>query len=388
MNRIHLLLYRLALLGLLGQAVPAAAIDYQVHGFASQGFVLSDGNNLFGDSRNGSFDLYELGLNATVAFTPSLIASAQVLARDAGATDDDGLRLDYALLDYQFLSEADANAGLRLGRVKNPIGIYNETRDVIFTRPSILLPQSVYLDGVGIRGLLFSGDGGQLYGGTALGDHELSAIVGYAPSRSGSDEEKRVLSGGGALPGDLELDDFYFARILDDWEGWRFGLSYLYGGLGLEQDGASLAELNARLWVASLQYVAERYSVTAEYSLIRGRGQSVFAGPIRTDGDGGYLQYDYRLTPHWTVFARADASFTDRLDRDGSEYEDSTGQDSRRRYAYDGTLGFNWRPDAHWGVWGEVHLIDGAATVSSLDNPGRQADPHWAALLLMVGYRF
>ncbi len=368
-------------------APPAQAIDYQLHGFAAQGFVLTEGNNLFGDSRQGSHDFYELGVNGTVAFSPALIASAQVLLRDAGSTDDEGLRLDYALVDYQFFSEPTGNAGLRLGRVKNPIGLFNETRDVVFTRPGILLPQSTYLDGVGVRGLLFSSDGGQVYGSRSLGGHDLSAVFGYAPERDARGEESRVLSGGVPPPGDIRVGDLYFGRLQDEWGGWHAALSYVQGGASLSQSGVELATVDAEIWVASLRYVDARYSVTGEYSLLRTRGRSGPA-PVKSTSDGAYVQLDYRLGQDWTVYGRLDTSFSDRNDRDGRKFEAQTGADRGRRYAYDGMLGLRWLPDEHWGVWGEGHLIDGASTVAGLDNPDASRDPQWSALLLMVGYRF
>lgn len=385
MKRIHSIILAL-LLAASGAAPPALAVEYQLHGFAAQGFTLSEGNDLYGSSRDGSFDLYELGLNGTVAFSPALIASAQVLMRDAGHTDDEGLRLDYALVDYQFLSGVDGSAGLRLGRVKNPIGLYNETRDMVFTRPGILLPQSVYLDGVGIRGLLFSSDGGQVYGSTALGDHELSAVFGFAPEREARSEERRVLSGGTPLSGELRVGDLYFGRLQDEWGSWHFALSYVQGGAKLDQSGIELAAVDAEIWVASLRYVDARYSVTGEYALLKTSGQSG-GMPIENSSDGAYLQFDYRLKPRWTAYTRLDATFSDRYDRNGRQYAAQTGQDRGRRYAYDGMLGLQWLPDEHWGVWAEAHLIDGAATVSGLDNNGTR-DSHWNALLLMVGYHF
>ncbi len=46
--------------------------------------------------------------------------------------------------------------------MKNPLGFYNDTRDVPFTRPSILLPQSIYFDRT--RKLAIAADGVHLYG--------------------------------------------------------------------------------------------------------------------------------------------------------------------------------------------------------------------------------
>ncbi len=151
----------------------ASAIDYQVHGYAAQGFVLSSHNDFFGDSTDGSFNYYEAGINAAVQVQPNLSFAAQAAIRDAGISDDGSFRLDYAVADYRLVSEESIQSGLRAGKVKNALGFYNETRDVVFTRPSILLP-SVYSDNQNQRSLIFTSPGAQVYGGTVIGLHELS----------------------------------------------------------------------------------------------------------------------------------------------------------------------------------------------------------------------
>src|ERR1700754_4200157 len=73
----------------------AGAIDYQGHGYAAQGFVLSSHNDFFGDSTDGSFNYYEAGINAAVQVRPNLSFAAQAAIRDAGISDDGSFRLDY-----------------------------------------------------------------------------------------------------------------------------------------------------------------------------------------------------------------------------------------------------------------------------------------------------
>ena len=154
--------------------LPVEALEYQLHGYAAQGFALSSGNNVFGDSTDGSLSYYEVGFNAEIQVRPRLLLAAQGAIRDAGATDTGVARLDYALMDYRIVSGADANAGIRIGKVKNPLGFFNETRDVIFTRPSILLP-FIYSDNQNQRDLVFAAPGVQLYGSAVRGRHEWSA---------------------------------------------------------------------------------------------------------------------------------------------------------------------------------------------------------------------
>ena len=172
----------------------AAAVDYQIHGYAAQGFVLSSHNDFFGDSTDGSFDYYEAGINAVLQVQPNLTFAVQAAVRDAGISDDGAVRLDYAVADYRVLSEATSEAGLRAGKVKNALGFYNETRDVVFTRPSILLP-SVYSDNQNQRSLIFTAPGAQVYGGAFVGHHGpdllVRGIAGVPPGRGALAREDR-----------------------------------------------------------------------------------------------------------------------------------------------------------------------------------------------------
>ena len=152
----------LLITGGLASAEPSMWERLQIHGFASQGVVHTSDNHWFGDSTNTSFDLTELGLNGSFQLNPKVLFSAQVLSRRAGEMYDGEPSLDYALGDFTFVSAPDRRLGVRVGRIKNPLGLYNETRDVPFTRPTIFLPQVVYYDN--LRNLILSSDGLMLYG--------------------------------------------------------------------------------------------------------------------------------------------------------------------------------------------------------------------------------
>jgi hypothetical protein len=138
----------------------------QVHGFLSQGYILTSSNRVFGHSEgDGSVDFIEAGINASWTPLPRLQLAVQPLFRRAGAGHESDFELDFGLMDYALLSTEDKQLGIRLGRIKNPRGLYNDTRDVAFTRPSILLPESIYYDK--LRELNVSADGAQVYGESA-----------------------------------------------------------------------------------------------------------------------------------------------------------------------------------------------------------------------------
>lgn len=367
-------------------SVPASALDWQAHGSLAQGYVLSEGNNFYGDSRNGgSFKYYEAALNGVIKPLPQLLFSAQVLARDAGVTDDGKPRLDYAFGDYAFLSGRSAEAGLRLGRVKNAYGLYNDARDVVFTRPGIIMP-SPYFESNGARALLFSSDGVQPYGGFELGDHYLSAQFTYAPGRALGDAEARRMN----LQGDAEVEKLYFGRVADEWQRWTFAVSYLHGGMEFEYPASVQNDLDFRISMLSARYSAENFSITSEYQVTE--LESVFFGmPFNSKSDGIYVQGDYFLSPQWSLMTRWDSTFSDRNDRSGNDPSSTCrtfgGSDRHNCFAHDFVIGASWKSATHWGAWGEYHLIDGLATRDNQDNSSA-GDPHWSMFLLMAAYRF
>lgn len=391
---------RLAILLVLvvaGPVRPAWALEYQVHGFLSQGFILSEGNDFYGDSTAGSFEYYEAGLNGTLKLRPELSVSAQVLLRDAGPNDDGGPRLDYAFADYRFLADEAGDVGLRAGRVKNAYGLFNDTRDVVFARPGILLPQSVYFESQGARTLLFSSDGFQAYGGLNLGGHYLSLVGTYAPDHDVGSSQERRLVGALADQGQVSVREFRSARLQDEWGNgrWTAALSYVHGSMAFDPDPGAPSDFDFDfdLFMLSGRYNGERFGVTAEYGLTEFNGRvQTFGVPAQLDflSDGYYVQGDYFLNPRWTLSARYDAGFLDRNDRDGSACATSTGQpqDKHACYSHDLSVGLNWRPDEHWGFWAEYHQIDGTYSVSLQDNANKLLDPHWSMLLLMGAYRF
>lgn len=377
-------------------AAPAAhALDHQVHGFAAQGLVQSEGNDFYGDSTNGSLSYYEAGINGSLNLGHGFLVAAQGVIRDAGRTDTGKPRLDYALVDFEAVQGPRYSAGIRAGRVKNPYGLYNDTRDVVFTRPGILLPQSIYFDGQGLRSLFFSSDGGQLYGNFTAGDHELGLVASAAVDRDLDREDRIQLVGNDdAVPSDVRLSDLGFVRLRDDWSGGKVTLaaSYAHGTLSVHATPTFPLEAEAtfNLYLLSARYNAASFSFTAEYGQRRGKTRSNFMVPPsqKTISDGGYVQADWRLSPQWTVYGRLDSTFNNIHDRKGHDFEDAGLGNRDTQFAHDLTAGVNWRSAQHWGVWLEGHVIHGLATVPALDNEGGADDNHWSLWTIMAAYHF
>jgi hypothetical protein len=324
---------------------------------------------------------------------PNLSFAVQAAVRDAGISDDGAVRLDYAVADYRVVSEATSHVGLRAGKVKNLLGFYNDTRDVIFTRPSILLP-SVYSDNQNQRSLIFTAPGAQVYGGTFVGQHELSFTGTVNAERDVRKSDERLLVSL-TVPFDLRIGDSWNLQVMDSIDGgrWQFAYSYFAGQFRMSTQIDLIGRFDVDLHVFSARYNAERLTVTAEYALVDNDNRLTFMGaPFlhqRARADSGYLQAEYRVRPQWTLMARMDSFYRDRHDRSGRDFSAANpGADRRSQFAHDFTIGVNWRPDEHWGVWAEHHWINGTATLQPLENPPPVSDQRWSMLMLMAGYKF
>ena len=375
------LLRGLALLAGSVALAPAQAVDLQFHGFGAQTALHTEGNNAFGEERSPSLEFYEVGGFVTAQLTPRLLGSAQAFVGDSGENDDGKLRLDYALLDYQFLATREITLGARGGRVKNPFGLFNDTRDIIFLRPGILLPQAVYLDRIGIRDVMFSSDGGQLYGSWASSEQVTSVVLGAGLNREGDKRFRRNLGISGIDA--LDIEDFYTARVLTDWTGLalRTGVSYLGAKLFARTDSGFNFDLNADLWALSLQWLQPQFNVTAEYSLLSTRFNTPQGGG-RSRSDGLYVQLEWLLDGRFSAFGRYDLYYEDRNDRSGRDHADRTGQPRHTQFSRDVTVGGHWRLDPHWGVWTEAHFVDGTAAARN------NQDRRWEMFLVSVAFQF
>ncbi len=101
----------------------------QIHGFASQGFDYTDQNNwLTMHSSQGSAAFTDFGANVSMGLTDRLRIGAQFYDRNLGNLGDWHPSLDWAFADYRIKPWF----GIRGGKVKTAIGLYNHTQDYEF----------------------------------------------------------------------------------------------------------------------------------------------------------------------------------------------------------------------------------------------------------------
>lgn len=375
--------------------------NVQIHGFATQGYLNTTGNNnVFGNSNqdSGTFGFREVGLNASMQLLPNLLISAQALHRHAGQGSQD-IRLDYGLIDYRAYSGENSQFGIRLGRIKNPLGFYNETRDVAHTRPSIMLPQSIYFDRS--RNLALAADGGHVYSETHTnkGDfsYQFGVVMPTIGGASGTTTEAALL--GNDHKGHLTSQVSYIGRGMYEYNGGRVRLAVSGAQMNVGyHPGADILQAGSIRFspiIFSAQYNAERWSLTSEYA-IRHFQFSNFGVPslnLNFTGESYYFQGVYRFTPKWEGVLRYDVLYTNRADRSGQDYAAThLGSPAYGRYAKDVTTGVRWNVTPSFMLAAEHHYVNGTAWLAPLDNPNLsitgQHSQHWHLFSVLGSYRF
>jgi hypothetical protein len=137
--------------------------NININGFMSQGYMYSTDNNFMGQTSKGTFEFNELGLNFSSEVADNLRIGMQLFTRDLGNLDNNKIIVDWAYGDYRLYDWL----GFRAGKMKMPVGMYNEIRDVDMLRTNIIMPLGVYneswrstfnaIKGFGIYGSVIAG---------------------------------------------------------------------------------------------------------------------------------------------------------------------------------------------------------------------------------------
>jgi hypothetical protein len=350
-----------------------------VHGFASQGFILTTGNDYLAPrTTDGSFQFSEAGLNVTTEIADKLRIGIQAFAQNISQGSNFSFRADWFYVDYRVRDWL----GIRAGRLKIPFGIYNEVSDIDAARAPILLPQSVYpLQG---REFLFAQTGGEVYG--FLRTRAAGALEYRLYGGTIFIDPRLLLPPGGTV--DLQLFVKYVVGGRLFWEtpleGLRIGASVLVARLDVtEFEGGMLAgsiQIRSLLALGSAEYTHDRLVLTAEYARWSADQKSDI--PLATQSltsERAYAMVSVRATPWLQPTAYYALYFPDVSNRHGSENR----QD-------DVTLSLRFDVMANWIVKLEGHYMSGTAALRaplSVTLPPTNPADHWGVFLLKTtGY--
>lgn len=367
--------------------------ELQFHGFLTQGFFHSSDNNVYGQSDDGiSPGLTEIGLN--VAYQPfnRLRLAAQGLYRRAGAVDSGSVRLDYGLADLTLWSYKSGQIGIRGGRVKIPFGLYNETRDVSFTHPTILLPQGIYFDRS--RSLLRSADGGSFYidQRTNYGNFFFKFNVG-APL--GNHQELRSALLGPDAQGEFEAQPAIATQLSYEINGGEYIFAVSYMDLKLSYQPWSGERLTAgdshiQPLLFSAQYNGEKFTLTGEYDYRWNELHNfgIYVPNAKSVSESWYIQGSYQLLEQLQASLRYDAFLANTADTSGKSAA-AFGLPSHIAYANDWTFGLRYDINTSWMLRADYHRIHGTAWLSQADNPDRRLTVQdWDLYGLQLSFKF
>ena len=382
----------------------------RINGFLSQGYLKSSDNNfLSSESQDGTFELNEFGLTLTSQPTDNLRLGIQLLSRDAGDDGNNTLTVDWAFGDYLLRDWL----GVRFGKVKTPLGLYNTTRDQDLLRTMVFLPQSIYDEG--LRDIVSTVYGGGLYGNIAFeafGDLDYQIVYGMSSVPDDSlmmkkTKEKATLYSTTPVPygfGGNPVDEISFhdkgtlaASLVYNTPlyGLRFGISYFDSESVFntkDANGVLITDFTSKqndMWVVSLEYGNEYMTLVGEYMEITtsldGFAEDVYLSPFWTGhiseatSQGWYVQGSAPVPgiPALSVSVMYDVFYPDKEIKSGDDHS---------KWRKDLGLGLRYDINGNWLLKAEYHDIDGTSMTSSV-NPGpREKD--WSYFVFKTSFYF
>lgn len=381
------------------QAMDLAGVE--IHGFASQGYIKTTSENNFpvSNSGDGSFNFNDFAINFSKEVTPGLRVGLQLLAMDRGSYGKDEITLDWAFADYRLQDWL----GFRAGKIKMPLGLYNESRDNDALRTFIFLPENEYYDyerdsvnaitGAGIYGSVPIGNAGtlnyQLLVGTtpiptdgasarnysayvssvaapltATNIDSDKAFVHHLEWRAPIDGLRAAFSGlhtsfSGTASGDFtdETDPLnaIITPVTADWKfdslhRYIFGLEYIYKDL-----------------VLATEYQRDDYTVSVNYNNLAEENWT-----SKQKSDGWYVSAAYRFTDWFELGGYYTEIYADRNHRDGSTYEDLEVGAKWQTWQKEKVLTLRFDPVRNLVIKLEGHLIDGTWNMSEYTDESKR----------------
>ncbi len=358
------------------------SLNLETHGFASFGYLQTSRNNWLGQTRDGTGEFWEVAANVIARPIERVRLGVQLFARDLVYYDNGNVNVDWAYADYRF----DDALGVQVGRFKLPLGLYNESLDVVAARAGVFLPTSVYptqsrdfqisTDGAKVYGTTNLNFGGSLDYAAYLGGKQYDLDAGYATYVAQIIGLNRL----------SELTVNYLAGGMLHWETPLDGFSvrvsgaYLDGVVVKADTGIGSLNVDAEYYVGyfSLLYSLPRVTLASEYRLIYGRGDTTLAGvaldPLVDNTEGVYVSATWHAASWWEGYAAIEGAWAD-------------AQHRSNKYAYTGVLGLNLMPLRNWSIKAEVRGVRGVMGVLAADNPNG-IDDRWGVLALKTTVDF
>lgn len=349
-------------------------LGVDIHMFASQGFIRStSGTNWpISGTGDGTFQFNEFGLILSKQINPKLRVGIQLFGQARGDYASDKPTIDWVYADYRFKD----CFGLRVGKVKLPLGQYNETRDTDSLRTFVLLPQGIYNDRQ--REITIAQTGIAVYGNrrvASLGRFAYQVHVGSMQIDPDGGVAKNFQSVIPINTTSVDTKTVYAGSF--EWSTPAKGLKLSTSGLAWEFTiNATPAPLMTQIYkvptgtplqipVTGLRrgYVSAEYTwrnlVLASEYMRQHFNMNLLGMTVPKQSDSYYFSGTYRFTDKVEAGAYYNAAYANNRDRDGLTYKASGLYFPYNTWRKDFAATLRVDPMKHWLVKFEVHRIDG-----------------------------
>jgi hypothetical protein len=373
----------------------AKANSFKVDGVLSIGYMAPTSNHFFGAKAGENAVITENALRLSYNFENRFAVSSQVMFREARGFSESGARLDFLQLDYRNSLWDNSQQTYTVGRFKTQQGFYNKTRDIPFTRPSVMLPQSVYYES--LRNFVLSLDGVKINSVHSFELSDLTLELGVGKNAIDTDFNNTIF--GNTATGNWDSDNNYYTDI--KWENQQISLGINYSNVSLdynpgpgsympiEINGMSFpaplmtGTYSSDIFIYSGQYRLPNWEFTVEHSVFSFDSTGFFAPNSKRVSKikGTYIQARYFLNEKFILLARYDVM------KDVSAAKSAIKSLTQGK---DLTLGLTWSFDKQWQLALEHHFIEGilwvppvtkTTAVSDIDN-------RWGISAIQLSYRF
>ncbi len=290
---------------------PSLGDRFEIFGFLTQGFAKSDGNQVFGISKDGTSDYRNLALQLRFTISDADLVVVQLNHETIGDSPGSDLQDDIEL-NWAFYRRTLAdNTYIKAGRMPIPVGLYTEIRNVGTVLPFYRPPEALY----GIAGqsafILESLDGVML-------SHS------FWPNKDWNLDAEVYYGGWDFLERSRTTGDFIETRAEDavggslwlntPWAGVRAGIS----GVRFDTDNLDGTTSTNEQWVSSVEAAWNRLLVRGEYMDydLRFLGSDV-------NYEAFHVQLGFQLSEQWQVWVQHQESqlqtnipFVGRVDAD------------------------------------------------------------------------
>jgi hypothetical protein len=383
-------------LNLLGTNMPP--LDF--HGFVSQGFLYSSSYNYLADNtKSGSFQFTELGLNVSMNPFPRTRIAVQGFDFDVGNVGQYDPFLDYALIEYTVNDEV----GIRLGRIRRPGGIYNDIQDIDLARTFVLLPQGMY--DARWRDWSANLDGGELFGDIPLdkvGSLTYAAYAGMVnmPDNGGisrylnyswpAGNSVRGIDPtpifGGQLWYNPPIDGLRFGAMFSYAENFSYTMNIPFSDLGIPASGTTPFHVSGDVPIQqySVEYLWRNWTFQSEFYTYNGNGNYrapaiPLSGKTQDNPETWYVAASYRFNK----YLEAGAYYTQFHQLAPQTIPSQSRQN-------DAALSLRVDLKSWWIVKIEGHVIEGTGLLrDNADNPvASQNNDPWFMLAIKTTFSF